>query len=67
METQTNSLSDETRKKTLNTAIQKARTNYNGTLANISKAIDKLRLLHNDAVEVIKALKVAALTLSKTK
>lgn len=60
METQTNSLSDEAAKKTLNNAIEKARTKYNGTLSNTSKAIDKLRLLHGDAVEVVKALEVAA-------
>lgn len=60
METQTNSLSDNTAKKTLSSAIQKARSKYNGTLANTSKAIDKLRLLHGDAVEVVKALEVAA-------
>ncbi|WP_321826667.1 hypothetical protein [Maribacter dokdonensis] len=60
METQTKSLSDETSKKTLLGAIEKARTKYNGTLANTSKAIDKLRLLHGDAVEVVKALEVAA-------
>lgn len=60
METQTNSLSDKTAKKTLTNAIEKARTKYNGTLANTSKAIDKLRLLHGDAVEVVKALEVAA-------
>ncbi|MRX62798.1 hypothetical protein [Maribacter luteus] len=60
METQTNSLSDEKAKKTLLKAINKARTKYNGTLANTSKAIDKLKLLHGDAVEVVKALEVAA-------
>jgi len=60
METQTNSLSDEAAKKTLSSAIGKARSKYNGTLANTSKAIDKLRLLHGDAVEVVKALEVAA-------
>jgi chromosome segregation ATPase len=60
METQTNSLSNEESKKTLLNAIEKARTNYNGTLANTSKAIDKLKLLHGDAVEVVKALEVAA-------
>ena len=60
METQTNSLSDETSRNTLLSAIKKAKTKYNGTLANTSKAIDKLRLLHNDAVEVVKALEVAA-------
>lgn len=60
MEIQTNSLSDVASKKTLNAAIEKARTKYNGTLSNTSKAIDKLRLLHGDAVEVVKALEVAA-------
>ncbi|NHF60644.1 hypothetical protein FK220_014915 [Flavobacteriaceae bacterium TP-CH-4] len=60
METQTKSLSDETSKKTLLSAIEKARTKYNATLANTSQAIEKLRLLHGDAVEVVKALEVAA-------
>ncbi|MDN3665032.1 hypothetical protein ACFFU1_02240 [Algibacter miyuki] len=60
METQTNSLSDEQSKTTLLSAINKAKTKYNATLANTSKAIDKLKLLHNDAVEVVKALEVAA-------
>lgn len=60
MEKQTNSLSDEKSKKTLLGAIEKARTKYNGTLTNTSKAIDKLKLLHGDAVEVVKALEVAA-------
>lgn len=60
METQTNSLSDATSKNTLLSAINKAKTKYNGTLANTSKAIDKLKLLHKDAVEVVKALEVAA-------
>ncbi len=60
METQTNSLSDETSKKTLLSAINKARKKYNGTLENTSKAIGKLRILHGDAVEVVKALEVAA-------
>lgn len=60
METQTNSLSDETSRNTLNGTIKKARVKYNGTLANTSKAIERLRLLHGDAVEVVKALEVAA-------
>ena len=60
MEKQTNSLSDETSKRTLLSAINKAKTKYNGTLSNTSKAIAKLRLLHGDAVEVVKALEVAA-------
>ena len=60
METQTQSLSDETSKKTLMREIKKARTKYDGTLSKTSKAIDRLRLLHGDAVEVVKALEVAA-------
>lgn len=60
METQTNSLSDANSKKTLLREIEKARTKYNSTLANTAKAIDKLKLLHGDAVEVVKALEVAA-------
>lgn len=60
METQTNSLSDEKNRNTLLGFIKKARTKYDGTLANTSTAIDKLRLLHGDAVEVVKALEVAA-------
>lgn len=60
METQTNSLSDEKSRNTLLKAITKAKTKYNGTLANTSEAIGKLRLLHKDAVEVVKALEVAA-------
>ena len=60
MEKQTNSLSDQTSKNTLLSAINKAKTKYNGTLENTSKAIGKLRLLHGDAVEVVKALEVAA-------
>ncbi|WBX73983.1 hypothetical protein PG913_01695 [Tenacibaculum pacificus] len=60
METQTNSLSDVATKTTLLSAINKAKKNYNTTLNNTSKAIQKLRLLHTDAVEIVKALEVAA-------
>lgn len=60
MEKQTASLKDQTSKSTLNSAISKAKTKYNATLKNTSIAIDKLKLLHGDAVEVIKALEVAA-------
>ena len=60
MEKQTNSLSDDSSKKTLLNAIGKAKTKYNATLENTSKAIGKLRILHGDAVEVVKALEVAA-------
>lgn len=60
METQTNSLSDVATKNTLLSAIGKAKSKYNKTLANTAKAIQKLRLLHTDAVEIVKALEVAA-------
>ncbi|MDB0615034.1 hypothetical protein PL372_05590 [Tenacibaculum dicentrarchi] len=60
METQSNSLSDVATKNTLLSAIGKAKSKYNKTLANTAKAIDKLRLLHTDAVEIVKALEVAA-------
>ena len=59
MEEQTNSLSDAKSKADLSKAIQSARTKYNGTLANTAKAIGKLRVLHTDAVDVVKALEVA--------
>ncbi|WCC47439.1 hypothetical protein [Tenacibaculum finnmarkense] len=60
METQSNSLSDVATKTTLLSAINKAKSKYNKTLANTAKAIQKLRLLHTDAVEIVKALEVAA-------
>ncbi len=60
MEKQTNSLTDEANKSALLSAISKAKTKYNGTLQNTSVAINKLRLLHGDALEVVKALEVAA-------
>ena len=44
MEAQTNSISDAKNKADLSKAIQTARTKYNGTLVNTSKAIDKLRV-----------------------
>ncbi|MFT5884972.1 MAG: tetrahydromethanopterin S-methyltransferase subunit G [Arcticibacterium sp.] len=59
METQTNSLADAKSKADLNAAIKSARVKYNGTLVKTSKAIQKLRVLHSDAVDVVKALEVA--------
>lgn len=59
MEEQTNGLADANNKADLLRVIQSARTKYNGTLANTSKAIEKLRILHTDAVDVVKALEVA--------
>ncbi len=59
MEEQTNSLSDAKSKADLSKAIRAARMKYNATLANTAKAIGKLRVLHTDAVDVVKALEVA--------
>ncbi len=59
MEEQTNGLADANNKRDLLNAIKSARNKYNGTLANTSKAIEKLRILHTDAVDVVKALEVA--------
>lgn len=59
MEDQTNSLGDAKNKSDLLAAITNARTKYNGTLTNTSKAIEKLTVLHKDAVDVVKALEVA--------
>lgn len=59
MEDQTNSISNSSNKKELLSAIQKTRTKYDATLANTSKAIEKLRGLHGEALDVVKALEVA--------
>ncbi len=59
MEDQTNSLADAKSKADLSKAIRTARSKYNGTLVNTSKAIGELRVLHTDAVDVVKALEVA--------
>ncbi|KAA3638489.1 MAG: hypothetical protein DWQ02_05090 [Bacteroidetes bacterium] len=59
MEEQTNSLSSSKNKADLLAAIKTARKKYNGTLGNTSKAIEKLRVLHGDAIDVVKALEVA--------
>ncbi len=59
MEEQTNSLSDAKSKNELLSAIKSTRIKYEATLVNTSKAIDKLKLLHKDAVDVVKALEVA--------
>lgn len=59
MEEQTNSLADAKNKSDLMAAIQSAKTKYNATLSTTSVAIGKLRALHKDAVDVVKALEVA--------
>ena len=59
MENQTNSLRDEKTKAQLNQALQTARSDYEKTLAKTAVAIEQLRTLHTDAVEIVKALEVA--------
>jgi chromosome segregation ATPase len=59
MEEQTNSLTSSQNKSDLLAAINTARKKYNATLTNTSKAIGKLRVLHGDALDVVKALEVA--------
>lgn len=59
METQTASLNDAKTKSELNAALMKTRQDYQATLDKTSIAIDKLRSLHTDAVDVVKALEVA--------
>lgn len=59
MEDQSNSLNDQKNKNDLLAAISKARKKYSVTLITTSKAIDKLKLLHTDALDVVKALEVA--------
>ncbi len=60
METQSRSLNNVKNKTTLLTAISSARTKYNTRLNKTSKAIGKLKVLHGEAIEIVKALEVAA-------
>lgn len=59
MEIQTASLNDAGTRQELSKALQTTRKDYEGTLAKTSVAIEKLRSLHADAVDIIKALEVA--------
>lgn len=59
MDAQTASLNDEKTKGELQRALKTTRDDYNVTLAKTAKAIEKLRLLHTDAVDIVKALEVA--------
>lgn len=59
MERQTASLNDQKAKTELTRGIQTNRDTYNQTLAKTSEAIGKLRNLHTEAKDVIKALEVA--------
>lgn len=59
MEAQTASLNDASTKKQLNDAIKSSRQDYEKTLAKTAEAINRMRSLHTDAVDIIKALEVA--------
>jgi predicted nucleic acid-binding Zn-ribbon protein len=59
MEAQTASLNDAQTKKQLNDAIKVSRADYEKTLAKTAQAINRMRTLHTDAVDIIKALEVA--------
>ena len=59
MERQTQGLSDDKTRGELTKALQTTRSDYNKTLSKTSVAIEQLRTLHADAVDVIKALEVA--------
>lgn len=56
---QIQSLNDETTKKQLTEALAKSRAEYNATLKNTSQAIEKLRTLHAEAVDIVKSLEAA--------
>ena len=59
MERQTASLNDDKTRNELSGALKTTRQDYEKTLANTSVAIEQLRGLHAEAVDVIKALEVA--------
>lgn len=59
MEAQTAGLNDAATKKQLNDAIKVSRGDYEKTLAKTAEAINRMRGLHTDAVDIIKALEVA--------
>ena len=59
MEAQTAGLRNETTKKQLNDALAKTRSDYQSTLDNTAEAIDKLKELHAEALDIVSALEVA--------
>ncbi len=59
IEKQVNGLNNEDNKRQLLAALKKSRQNYEATLANTAKAIKRLRKLHNQAVDIVKALEAA--------
>jgi len=59
LDRQIESLHDEKNKKDLKAALEKSRGKYNATLVNTEQAIQRLRTLHTEAVDIIKALEAA--------
>ena len=59
MESQTASLNNSKTRGELTSAITKTKDDYLSTLGNTEKAIDRLRALHDEAVDIVKALEVA--------
>lgn len=59
IEKQVNSLQDAENKRELREALRRNRNEYNKTLANTESAIEKLRGLHTEAIDIIKALEAA--------
>lgn len=59
MEKQTESLKDVATKNELQQAIQQTKGDYLKTLSNTEVAVNKLKTLHEDAIDVVKALEVA--------
>ncbi|MGF1532386.1 MAG: DUF2959 family protein [Bernardetiaceae bacterium] len=59
IEKQIGELKDAQNKNDLREALRRNRNEYNKTLANTAAAIDKLRGLHNEAIDIIKALEAA--------
>ncbi|MEM7373511.1 MAG: DUF2959 family protein [Bacteroidota bacterium] len=59
MEAQTASLRDAKTKAELTKALQSSRADYEKTLSKTAQAIEQLRSLHTDAVDIVKALEVA--------
>ncbi len=59
MEAQSSGLKDATTKNELLNAIRKTRSDYESTLSRTQKAVNGLNSLHDEALEIIKALEVA--------
>jgi len=59
IENQVNSLNNDDNKKRLLAALKKSRQDYEKTLQNTETAIQRLRKLHDQAVDIVKALEAA--------